>query len=573
ENSYLASGQGIAFLNTTVREVNLNIADNTITGNANQGISLANLSGTIAITNNNIFDTTGTAGNIDNINPNNSELFTGQGIAFHNERLQTVNLTIDGNKLRRNTSRGISLVNLLGEINITNNEISDTREEMLLPGTNTAFPTGQGVVFTNDVRRGEVVLTIADNQILRNINQGILLTEINGTITIENNRIADTRGKLAVFNQDNLNRLDFSAFTAINDINDFNDQANLDSTVAVIESRLPTGQGILVGNAIDRLNLTINNNQISNSGSHGIALTNLRDQVTVTGNTVTGTSGAIGDPNNGEFSTGEGIFVNHINRRLNLTIEINQIRDNFEDGIVMILGEPTGDLPVTAPPRADISIAGNIVANNGVNTTNSTSDEIRGDGIRIFLEGNAIVNSLDISNNMILDNQDDGIQISQGELTAGISGNGGTSQLNNATISNNEIRDQVQQGINVRAVGGTANLSIENNPSISQNGGEGIFISAGGTLDGNAEINVDVLSNLLIDNAVPDFSGIATNMLGLIPVPDGGRLCVNLSANESATGYLLTNLGGTLQLVVPPNVDGMGPILPMGNITNVMACP
>jgi len=548
ENSYLASGQGIAFLNTTVGAVNLNIAGNQITGNANQGISLTNLSGAIAITNNDIFDTTGTAGNIDNINPSNSELFTGQSIAFHNDRLQTVNLIIDNNNLRRNTSRGISLVNLLGEINITNNEIRDTREEMLLPGTNLGFPTGQGIVFTNDRRRGEVVLNIANNRILRNINQGILLTEINGTITIENNRITDTRGKLAVFNQNNLTNLDFSAFTAINDINDFNNQAALDSTVAVIQSRLPTGQGILVGNAIDRLNLTINNNQVLNSGSHGIALTNLRDLVTITGNTVTGTSGAIGDANNGEFSTGEGIFVTHINRRLNLTIaEGNQIRDNFENGIVMIIGEPTGNLPVTAPPRADITISDNIVENNGIDTANSTSNEIRGDGIRVFLEGNAIVNRLDINNNRIINNRDDGIQISQGELTTAISGNGSTSQLNNATISNNTIENQVQQGINVTAVGGNANLTIANNPSISRNGLEGIFINAAGT----AQINTDIQLNTLTDNHPNNIllfglSGIAIT---------GGRLCINLNNNNSSTNYLLTNNGSTLEVESLADVD------------------
>ncbi|NET59577.1 MAG: hypothetical protein F6K47_26545 [Symploca sp. SIO2E6] len=568
ENSYLASGQGIAILNTTAGAVNLNIADNTITGNANQGLSLANLSGAIAITNNDIFDTTGTAGNIDNINPSNSELFTGQGIAFNNDRLEPVNLTIDGNNLRRNTSRGISLVNLLGTINITNNEIRDTREEMLLPGADIGFPTGQGIVFSNDLRRGEVVLNIANNRILRNINQGILLTEINGTIRIENNRITDTRGKLTVFNRNNLTTLDFSGFTAINDINDFNDQAALDTTVAVIQSQLPTGQGIIVGNAIDQLNLTINNNQILNNDSHGMALTNLRDQVTITGNTVTGTSGAIGDPNNGEFSTGEGIFVTHINRGLNLTIaEGNRVSDNFEDGIVMIIGEPTGGLPTTAPPRADITISGNTVQNNGVNTANSTSNEIRGDGIRIFLEGDALVNRLDINNNTITSNQDDGIQISQGELTTGITGNGGTSELRNATISGNTIEDQVQQGINFRAAGGTADLVIENNPSISQNGGEGIAIFAAGNNASTAQINANVRFNTLTDNPPSGLFGTVIN---------GGNLCIDLNSNNSNTGYLLTDGGGTLQVVDLGNVNGnnMGLVVfDRFNTDNVAACP
>ncbi|NEQ68118.1 MAG: hypothetical protein F6K21_21950, partial [Symploca sp. SIO2D2] len=283
----------------------------------------------------------------------------------------------------------------------------------------------------------------------------------------------------------------------------------------------------------------------------------LRDLVTITGNTVTGTSGAIGDANNGEFSTGEGIFVTHINRRLNLTIaEGNQIRDNFENGIVMIIGEPTGNLPVTAPPRADITISDNIVANNGIDTANSTSNESRGDGIRVFLEGNAIVNRLDINNNRIIGNRDDGIQISQGELTTAISGNGSTSQLNNATISNNTIENQVQQGINVTAVGGTANLVIENNPSISQNGEEGIAIFASGGAD-TAQINANVRFNTLTDNLGSGLLGTTIN---------GGSLCIDLNRNNSNTNYLLTDAGGTLQVVNlgDVNANNIGLVIPLG---------
>ncbi|NET54716.1 MAG: right-handed parallel beta-helix repeat-containing protein [Symploca sp. SIO2E6] len=535
DNSYLASGQGIALLNNTAGEVDLNIADNTIIGNANQGISLANLLGAIAITNNNIANTSGTSGNVDNANPDNSELFTGEGIAFHNETVQNVNLTIADNTLSNNTSRGIALANLLGQVTIDNNQITDTQGAIPFNGTSTTFPTGQGIVFTNDT--GEVNLMIAHNQLLRNLNQGILLTGINGTVGINNNMITDTSGNLAVLNQNDLAAIDFAALTSITKINDFSNQAALDTMAAVIASDLPTGQGIVVANAPNTLNLTINSNQIQDNHSQGIALDNLPDDtVTITGNTITGTSG---DFMVGTFPTGQGILATHDTGNLNLTISgSNQVSDNFEDGIAVVVGDPTSTV---TGATATITIDGNTVANNGINTTDSTSNDIRGDGIRIFLEGDAVVNSLNVSNNTITSNRDDGIQISQGDLTRAftLNNDGGTSQLNNGTISANTIQNNTQQGLNVRAFGGSGNLTIANNLNISQNGGEGIFINTSGTLGSNADIKVDILSNILTNNDTPGFSGTATL---------GSRLCVNLNSNNSNTDYELTNTGSTLEV-------------------------
>ncbi|NEP08815.1 MAG: right-handed parallel beta-helix repeat-containing protein [Symploca sp. SIO2C1] len=562
DNSYLASGQGIAFVNTTAEQVNLNLAANTITGNANQGVALANLLGTIAITSNNISNTTGSTGNIDNINPENNELFTGEGIAFNNDTVQNVNLTIVGNTLTNNTSRGISLGNLIGQVTIDNNEITDTQGEIPFDGASTGFPVGQGIVFANDT--GEVDLTIANNQILRNVNQGILLTDINGIVNIDSNIITDTNGELAIIAFNDLATLDFSVLTSITSINDFSDPAALDEMAAAIASDLATGQGIVVANAPNTLLLNINNNEILNNRSQGIALDNLTDTVNITGNTITDTSGLIGGII--DFPTGQGILATHISGDLNLNIsENNQISNNFEDGLVIVLGDPSGMLPVTTTPTADITISGNEFQTNGMDTTDT-----RGDGIRIFLEGDAIVNNLNISNNTVTNNRDDGIQISQGDLTLALSGNGGTSQLNNATISNNTVESNRDNGINVRSFGGTVNLVIQNNPSISQNLREGIDIFAGAALGSNAEINVDVLSNVLTDNAIPGFRGTATNVLDTpfgvpIIVPVGGRLCANLDNNRD-TDYQLTNVGGTLEVesLVDVNVRNTGNVIPVG---------
>ncbi len=567
ENSYLASGQGIAFVNTTAGQVNLNLDRNIITGNESQGVALANLLGTIAISNNNISNTTGSTGNIDNINPENNELFTGEGIAFNNDTVQNVNLTIIANTLTNNTSRGISLGNLIGQVVIDNNEITDTQGEIPFDGASTGFPVGQGIVFTNDT--GEVDLTIANNRILRNVNQGILLTDINGIVNIDSNTITDTNGELAIIAFNDVTALDFSVLNRITSINDFSDPAALNEMAAAIASDLATGQGIVVANAPNTLLLNINNNEILNNRSQGIALDNLTDTVNITGNIITGTSGLIGGIF--DFPTGQGILATHISGDLNLNIsENNQISNNFEDGLVIVLGDPSGMLPVTTTPTADIAISGNEFQTNGMDTTDT-----RGDGIRIFLEGDSIVNRLDISNNTVTNNRDDGIQISQGDLTLALSGNGGTSQLNNANISGNTVESNRDNGINVRSFGGTVNLVIQNNPSISQNLREGIDIFAGAALGSNAEINVDVLSNVLIGNDIPGFRGTATNVLNTpfaipITVPVGGRLCVNLDDNRD-TDYQLANTASTLEVesLGDVNARNTGNVVAVGAINSL----
>ncbi|NER25337.1 MAG: hypothetical protein F6J96_32505 [Symploca sp. SIO1C2] len=523
DNSYRASGQGIAFLNNTAGQVDLNIADNAITDNANQGVALGNLSGTIVITDNTIFNTSGTTGNVDNGNPNNSELFTGEGIAFNNDTVQNVNLTIARNTLNNNTSRGISLVNLLGQVTIDDNEISDTQGAIPFDGASTAFPVGQGIAFTND--SGDVNLTISNNRILRNLNQGILLTDINGTVGINSNMITETRGNLAIININDFAAVDFSTLTSITNIDDFSDQAALDEMAGVIASDLPTGQGIVVANAPDTLNLTIDGNEIRDNHSQGIALDDLPDDtVTITGNTITGTSGAFVN-NNVSFSTGQGILAIHANENLNLTIsEDNQISDNFEDGIVVVVGDLVGGL---TGATAAITIDGNRLTNNGVDTDDSMSNDIRGDGIRIIANGNPVVNSLNISNNMITGNRDDGIQVTAD----------GLAQITTA-ISNNTINQNIQQGI---------------------------FLG-----------NVVTLGRIIADVQMNTLTGNGGNALEANPGALG-NICLNLSFNNSNTDYLLSNnampIGGTLLVVNPINPGGMGPVTMIGALIGVPNCP
>ncbi|NER99715.1 MAG: hypothetical protein F6J86_38895, partial [Symploca sp. SIO1B1] len=384
------------------------------------------------------------------------------------------------------------------------------------------FPVGQGIAFTND--SGDVNLTISNNRILRNLNQGILLTDINGTVGINSNMITDTRGNLAIININDFAAVDFSTLTSITNIDDFSDQAALNEMAGVIASDLPTGQGIVVANAPDNLNLTIDGNEIRDNHSQGIALDDLpNDTVTITGNTITGTSGAFVN-NNVSFSTGQGILAIHANENLNLTIsEDNQISDNFEDGIVVVVGDLVGGL---TGATAAITIDGNRLTNNGVDTDDSMSNDIRGDGIRIIANGNPVVNSLNINNNMITGNRDDGIQVTAD----------GLAQITTA-ISNNTINQNIQ---------------------------EGIFLGNVVTL---GRIIADVQMNTLMNNGG---NALEANPGAL------GNICLNLSDNNSNTDYLLRNdamIPGTLLVVAPINPGGMGPVTMMGVVGNVPNCP
>lgn len=111
----------------------------------------------------------------------------------------------------------------------------------------------------------------------------------------------------------------------------------------------------------------------------GVALINSIGAVNVTGNTIERVAG--------NFSTtpapdaGQGIAVAYFAGQLDLNIATNQIRNNFNDGVLIGLGgRPSG---TTTAATANITITNNTIENNG------GAAPVRGDGIGIGLEQTA----------------------------------------------------------------------------------------------------------------------------------------------------------------------------------------
>ena len=105
--------------------------------------------------------------------------------------------------------------------------------------------------------------------------------------------------------------------------------------------------------------------------------------------------------------------------------------------------------------------------------------------------------------------------------------------------------------------------SIKN--TVTKNAVEGIFILA----SDNSQIAANVQFNILKDNTNQGFSAIMT----------GNRnLCLALNGNNSNTGYLLQQSGGTFQVVDQDNLNtrntGTFNFVPgVGSLVNLTACP
>ncbi|NES23775.1 MAG: right-handed parallel beta-helix repeat-containing protein [Symploca sp. SIO3E6] len=252
-------------------------------------------------------------------------------------------------------------------------------------------------------------------------------------------------------------------------------------------------------------NVKLTNNQITQAQNRGIILEEVDGTVEIANNKITNTVGVLpATPTTANPPTGQGIGLFDVTGTVEITD--NQItgttgfRGNFDltnpDNNYLATGQGIALINTTAG-EVNLTISGNQLENNGIDTTDPNADT-RGDGIGIFLEGEAIVNSLDINNNTISNNGGNGVIIEQGLLTLFSSGgtDGGNSQINNATISDNTIENNTQQGIFVRSFGGTGNLAIENNPSISDNGSNGIRILA----NGNAQMTANINNNTNISN-------------------------------------------------------------------------
>jgi trimeric autotransporter adhesin len=512
-----ATGAGVTFNNVSRVQVRDNFIPNTagngilgngvgdatllrnqITSARNQGVFLQNV-GTTTISDNTVTNTiagpttianpiTGdiTIGSVTIPNPGSIiPLPSGQGIVVSSV---TGPANIQRNTVSGTGTQGIVLLNATGPAAVTNNTVSNTVGNdftVTVPALgNLAVPTGQGIVVagannTLDVSRNTVsnvrgqgvtvaaasgTTTVSNNTIQNTVDQGMVITGTSGTPTIANNQISDVVTRNVAI-------------------------ANPTATGPAILI-FPTGQGLLLLNA----NGTVN----------------------VTGNTVERIAGAL-SPTPPALDSGQGIALANFSGQLDLILANNQVRNNFNDGILLGLAGRTGG--TTTPSTSTITITGNTLENNG------GAAPVRGDGIAIGLEQDAIVNNVLIENNAIRSNGDEGIDIRLGQLAVPIL-NPVTARLT-GTIRGNTITGNGQNGVQVGVRGGSqANLAIRSN-TITGNGLRGIDLSTASLVGlGTPQLSANIQQNTLTGNTATSFGAQTTASPG-----SSQFMCLNVSGN------------------------------------------
>ncbi|MGD1907418.1 MAG: right-handed parallel beta-helix repeat-containing protein [Leptolyngbyaceae cyanobacterium] len=236
----------------------------------------------------------------------------------------------------------------------------------------------------------------------------------------------------------------------------------------------------------------------------GIYLDGTTGTITLRGNSVTGTTVAGGgDPR----IEGQGIALRNNTGDVNLTLSGNTVggatagSGNAGDGIFVNLG---GNATGT------VSILNNRIEGNG------TVAPLAGDGIQVTVDDGANLSDLTISNNQILNNFDDGIDLRVGSVAA-------TGAQLRALLSGNTITGHTNgQGIN----------------GVTQDSA----LTPGTAINGNSQTDVAIQQNTLNNNAT-DIRAIAS---GAAP---GSTLCLRIQNNTNQDVInLSTANAGTLQL-------------------------
>jgi len=564
-----ATGAGVTFSNVNQVDIRDNIIRNTadagILGNGvaianlfrnqvisaqNQGVYIQNV-GTATVTDNAVSGTIGgtallanpitgniTIGSITIPNPGSIiPLPSGQGIVI---ATANGNTNISRNTVTGTATQGIVLLNATGNVAIANNSIANTiglDAPVTVPTIGTLnIPSGQGIV----VGGANGTTNISGNTVNNTRGQGLTLAGASGTVTITNNTLTKTLDQ-------GLTLAGTAATVSItnNLISEVGTRAFTTPPIAALGGvalNVATGQGIFVAGATGSL--------------------------TISDNTIERVDGSVPMNPLPIPPGGQGLVLGNFSGQLDFTLSNNQIRNNFNDGVFMTFANTA---------TATVTIRGNTIENNGILPTPAP---IRGDGIAIAIEQDAVVNNLLIENNMIRGNGDEGIDIRLGSQAAPLGLNPTSARLT-GTIRNNTITNNGQNGIQLEARGDTiAKIAIASNNS-SNNGQRGIFVTTSNILLlGTPQISADIRLNTLTAN-IGGGTEVLTTTSGL-PPSAAQSICVNLTGNVSTNASAITNtfnLFGLNTLTVvnlaAVNASNSGGVAVSGTPlpTTVPACP
>jgi trimeric autotransporter adhesin len=521
---------------------------NQITNAQDQGIFIQNL-GTANITDNRVANTRpGTTaianpitgdinlGSITIPNPGNIiPLPAGQGIVLSTA---TGNINLARNTVTGTATQGIVVLNGRGSTSITENTVTNTVGNLVsipVAGIGTVqTPTGQGIVVAGI--NGN--LEVNRNSVSAVNGQGIAVAGVaNGTTTVTNNTVQNTVDQGLVV-------------------------TGTSGTTTIANNQISTVSARAVTITVPVLGA------VTIASGQGLALINSIGTVNITGNTIEQVAGVLPPP---LLPGGQGIQIANFSGTVDLNLANNQIRRNDGDGILIgLAGRPSG---TTTAATANVRLSGNTIENNG------GASPVRGDGIAIGLEQDAVINTLLIENNTIRNNGDEGIDIRLG-LQALPVVNPTTARLTGA-IQNNAIANNGQNGVQVQArAGTTATIAIDRN-TITNNGSIGIDLSTASFIGlGNPQLFANVRQNTITTISEPDFRAETTSSPGI-----SQTLCVNLNANTLSRRMVFLNpfnlpnhvfsLVGTPTMVLTGNTFSPpgGSESFQGTFANVTACP
>ncbi len=479
----------------------------------------------------------------------------------------SANAVISNNTISGSADDGIDVLTSASPV-ISGNTISDSGDEgIVLESSDNA--SIQNNTITNAFDSGIDLLTSAsatvDGNAIDGGDFGIFVGESDNA-SIQNNSVANVVfSGVEIANSNNVtvagnaisNSDEFGIFVDTSDSTLVQNNQIANSTLSAIELTAATnasltgntisnsGSGAIV--AFDSDTITIQNNQVATTATDingdqivgAIFLQEVIGTVDISGNMITGTTGT-------NAFDGQGITIGNSTGDIALTIDDNDIDNNQGDGVSIVLFNVFTIAPSDA--TADITITNNRIENNGVATP------LRGDGIRIAVEEDTVINSLLIEDNTLTSNFDDGIDISLGQLQF-------LGLVPTIATSNAEI----------------LNATIRNNTITNSQDGNGILLRSFGD---NSNLVILVDTNTLTNNASVGFSATSLDTDG----NESTRLCLELTNNNSDNGYSLNEVvGSTFTVVDLGTVDGDNAgtvnfnILPanlnFGDVTSLADCP
>lgn len=308
------------------------------------------------------------------------------------------------------------------------------------------------------------------------------------------------------------------------------------------------------------LTATIENNTISDnvcSGVHFVLNNTNAAQLTLTNNTILnngiGSIGPFGAP----------VFIDPnstLSGNCHLTLTNNTLSGNAGDALLFFNGG-FNDLHATITGNEMISNGGGLIFASPCSslTLVATDNTIsKGNDHGISTVGiNINTANITLTNNHINDNAN---------FANGVVLNHSGTDLN-FIAKNNEISGNASSGIVFFSSGviENAHATIENN--VINNNQNASNFAGGIDLEQFTHLSATIANNTLTDNAI---LGVYVNSNSALPA---SSTCLEMSGNNSNTGYLLSDNAGTFNLA-PCDVDTVntGTIIKIG-ITSVQSCP